>query len=205
MYQAHARNKREFGEASPFRQNFQDGGAIAAGVATAPLAIIAAAEAGAGVAASQGLRYLTQLNYASAGRWALRKEFLIKGGFNLLGQTYSNAVKGEAKLDVVGLLLDMYFPNSVSTVGGAFIEGGYDFESGGAYTDNSTFGVGLSKMMLGFGLVRFGKGVGNFVGPNVFSKTATTTAEGVMTIFADLGEAMIEKIGEQNKDRQPKK
>ena len=84
--QAHARNKREFGEASPFRQNFQQGGAIAAGVAAAPLAIIAAAEVGAGVGAS----YLSQIVRAGAGRELLRKmyakipgEGFLKFGLNI--------------------------------------------------------------------------------------------------------------------------
>jgi hypothetical protein len=95
MYQAHARNKREFGEASPYQKHFQDGGAIAAGVATAPLAIIAAAEVGAGAAASQGLRYLTQLNYASAGRWALRtSKFILnpRVAFGFKNFNYTGAV-----------------------------------------------------------------------------------------------------------------
>lgn len=180
------------------KQSFREGGNMAAGIIAAPLAAIGAAELGVGGAVAAGVSRLGAIRTLSIGRNALRAA-LAKGAFNLGGQTVSNALMGEMKLDLVGLGLDMIAPNNISALGG-FGGAGFNFKTMSGYNDFAPDTKGLLKTGLGLGFGRVGGGLQSVMGANGFSTTMSNMAEGILKVYNEAFNSMIDKFptGQQN-------
>jgi hypothetical protein len=174
----------------------------------APAVVMAAVELGAGAIVSYAAQYFTRANMASAGRWLSRKIFskdfalkslLAKGGFNLFGQGASNAIKGELKLDGVGLVADMFLTPGASAVAGGIGSAGYDFETGSGYFEPNSPAGASAQTAIGLGFAKFGGGLQGFMNSNGVSKAFQNMAEGALKLYEETFKAAADKIENQQK------
>jgi RHS repeat-associated protein len=180
------------------KQSFREGGNMAAGMVMAPLAAIGAAELGAGSALAAGITRLGAIRTLSVGRATLRTA-LAKGAFNLGGQGISNALDNKMRLDLTGLGLDMIAPNNISALTG-FGGVGFDFKEMSFYEDIQLDTKGVIKTGLGLGFGRVGGGLQNIMGANGFSSAMSNMAEGIIKVYNEVFNSMIDKFpaGQQN-------
>ncbi|WP_367916665.1 hypothetical protein, partial [Leadbetterella sp. DM7] len=148
---------------------------------------------GVGGAMAAGVSRLGAIRTLSIGRAALRVA-LAKGAFNLGGQTVANALNNEWKLDLVGLGLDMLVSNSLVTSLGGFGGAGFDFKSMSGYNDFAPDTKGVLKTGLGLGFGKVGGGLKNIMGPNGVSSAMSNMMEGVIKVYNEAFNSMIDKF-----------
>ena len=181
------------------KKSFREGGNMAAGIIAAPIAAIGAVELGLGGAVAAGVSRLGAIRTLSFGRTAIRTA-LAKGAFNLGGQTVNNALMGEMKLDLVGFGLDLFISNSFVTSLGGLGGAGFDFEKMTFYNDYELSTKGAMKTGVGFGFGKIGGGLKNIMGTNGFSSTMSNMTEGIIKVYNEAFNSMIDKFpaGQQN-------
>ncbi|WP_367916518.1 hypothetical protein, partial [Leadbetterella sp. DM7] len=153
---------------------------------------------GVGGAMAAGVSRLGAIRTLSIGRAVLRAA-LAKGAFNLGGQTVSNALDNKMRLDLIGLGFDIFAPTYISALTG-FGGAGFDFKSMRFYEDVKLDTKGAIKTGLGLGFGRVGGGLQSVMGANGFSTTMSNMAEGILKVYNEAFNSMIDKFpsGQQN-------
>lgn len=182
LWEAYENNQIRTGHHSPYQKYFQAGGRDAAIVVGAP-AFAIWAQAGGAALLTQGSSYVGRTRLFGFVRsqffrnplsgdlgW---KTLLTKGGISLMGQTVTSTAAGETltKIDMVGLLGDMFFVNGYAAIAGGLGEVKINI---GTLAPNekmvngsfNPIGVGLGKFAAGFGFGYIGEKIGASIGPN---------------------------------------
>ncbi|WP_353719821.1 hypothetical protein [Dyadobacter sp. 676] len=122
-----------------------------------------------------------------------------KAGLSLLGQTVGNLLKGEMKIDFVGLAADLSLTTGASSLTGAVGEMGVDLSEGTFYSTINSPQEGGFKLATGLGFGTFGGKASEMMSVNGFSKAMSGMVEGMVEVYNQVIDTMASKIQTPNK------
>ncbi|MBD2705648.1 hypothetical protein IC229_33885 [Spirosoma sp. BT702] len=160
---AHIRNRRQYGENSPYQKHFRAGGNEAAVIIGAPIAAIGMVEAGVAWSSLSRLEQLDKL--AAVKRFYSLPAITSRLSVNLIGQALGNHLsKGQNKIELISIGADFLLPSYVGLGISSVYE--YSGNSEGFEFNRQKNGDIAAKLASGIVFGAAGDKISDWVSPN---------------------------------------